>query len=191
MAKEQFNMIASIKLANEIKRIHLTVREKAFADLLAMGWKDKDAWQVLGLYDANLLEAENWKRMKKLMQDNSFFLRYQPTPAVLQDPNALIKATKKKEKKKENNDEDDISDEDMSELLSKDRQLKDLLKKLKKGNLDDNTEIKVRQMIADLTNAKKEKTQAEVELVHYFLPAQSKCRTCSLFVSAMGDTNEQ
>lgn len=49
-------------LSGECKRSRISFKEKAFADLIAMGWKDKDAYLISGLYNPVYSSKVNEKR---------------------------------------------------------------------------------------------------------------------------------
>lgn len=192
---------ASVSLQAKIKKTHLTSRQLAFADLLAIGYHPKDAYQLCGLYDDILIPATNWKNMRSLMSDNAAFCNYVPD-YVPNDPSLTTKKKGKSAPIVPNEPEvpqfvpeqapspsltndvgsRTISDEEMAEMLSKDNQLKELLWKLKHEQLDTQTELQIRKMIADLTNAKKEQVQIEDKRTIFYLPL--KCHQCSLYLKA-------
>lgn len=63
-------------LVSECKRIKISAKEKAFADLVAMGWKDKDAYLVSGLYNPVYSSKANEKDMNKLLTEDERFMAY-------------------------------------------------------------------------------------------------------------------
>lgn len=166
---------ATVELQKKLKKCHLTARQKAFADLLGMGWIDKDAYQVIGLYDDILPPGENWKEMRNLMMMDEF-INYTPKK------NVPVEEPKKKTKDKSKSHE--ISDEEVERLLSKDNQLKELLWKIKNEDLDPQTEVQYRKMIADIQQFKKEKVQVDDKRTTFYLPLQ--CHQCSLYKKNKG-----
>lgn len=156
---------ASVQLAKECKQKRITARQKAFADLLAAGWKDKDAYQVVGLFQPLTLESENWSDMRKLMAKPDF-QNYKPEITTTDAP-------RPKRKKAE--------EEEISDLLSKDRQMRDLAAKLNEPDLDIKTELDIRKMIAEYLNFKKEQNVEEEKKRMYYLPM--KCFNCSLYLN--------
>lgn len=63
-------------LGGECKRARISFREKAFADLVAMGWKDKDAYLISGLYNPVYSSKANEKDMNKLLTEEERFMTY-------------------------------------------------------------------------------------------------------------------
>lgn len=192
---------ASVKLQAKIRKVHLTVRQMVFADLLAIGYEPRDAYQISGIFDPILSLPENWKNMRILMETNEAFNNY--IPAFKANTEPIQKPTKKKTQEPEEElvkvvpptqsespvpSPHEISDEEMSEMLSKEHQLKELLWKLKHEDLDTKTEIEIRKMVADLTNVKKEQTQVEEKRTTFVLPL--KCFQCSLYNEAKRKANE-
>lgn len=172
---------ASITLQKELKKCHLTARQKAFADLISMGWIDKDAYQLVGLYDEYLVPPENWKEMRKVEQTAAFanYIPKLPESEKKKKKEAPPQDTPAPQEQTQERAEHSISDDEMETLLSKDNQLKELLWKLKNENLDIQSEIQIRKMIADIQQFKKEKTQVEEKRTLFYLPLQ--CYQCSLY----------
>ena len=85
-----------------------SIKEKAFADLLALGWKDKDAYLISGLYNPVYNLEINKKNMNTLLSDDKDFMDY------------LTSASRKiKRRQKESEKEDDISVDGISDYQKK------------------------------------------------------------------------
>ena len=66
----------SSTLTRDCKKRKISVREKAFADLLLMGWIESDAYIVSGLFNEVYSLELNMRNMKQLMNDNPNFVGY-------------------------------------------------------------------------------------------------------------------
>ena len=90
-------------------------------------------------------------------------------------------ATKRLKRKEKEEDEEEYSEMDMASELSKEHQLKELLIAKSKLAIGSPDWLKVKQMIADITQAKKEEIQTEDNTIHYYLPLT--CYKCSLYLA--------
>ena len=63
-------------LNTECKKYKISVPEKAFADLLAIGWKDSDAYIVSGLYNPVYTPDVNKADMNKMLSEDKSFMEY-------------------------------------------------------------------------------------------------------------------
>ena len=78
----------------------------------------------------------------------------------------------------------ELTDEgiDMATELSKEHQLRELLIAKNKLGIGSPDWLKVKQMIANITQAKKEEIQTEDNTIHYYLPLT--CKQCSLYMES-------
>ena len=63
-------------LNTECKKYKISVQEKAFADLVAGGWKDSDAYIAVGLYNPVYSSDANMRDMNKLLSEDKYFIDY-------------------------------------------------------------------------------------------------------------------
>ena len=155
-------------LGSECRKAGISIKEKAFADLLALGWKDKDAYLISGLYNPVYNLEINKKNMNTLLSDDKDFMDY------------LTSASRKiKRRQKESEKEDDIASE-----LSKENQLRKLIAARKKYDGKEGCKewIDLTKMIADITQIKKDEIKEEDTTVHFYLPLS--CNNCSLYLAA-------
>ena len=165
-------------LVSECKRIKISAKEKAFADLVAMGWKDKDAYLVSGLYNPVYSSKANEKDMNKLLTEDERFLAY------LTSVSRKIQRRQKENEKDDDISVDGISEEDIASELSKENQLRKLIAARKKYDGKEGCKewIDLTKMIADITQIKKDEIKEEDTTVHFYLPLS--CNNCSLYLAA-------
>lgn len=168
MKKETFaEMDFTRLLKNECKKYNVSPQEKCFADLMAMGWKDTDAYLMSGLYNMVYSKEANIKDMNRLLVDDVEFKNYW----------ALARKRASRPAKEE--EEENI---DMQTELSKENQLRELLIAKKKLTVGAADWLKIVQTIADITQAKKDEIQTEDTTIHYYLPLS--CNMCELYKKA-------
>lgn len=155
------------KLISDCKKLKISVQEKAFADLMAVGWKDKDAYLLTGLYNPIYTPLANEKDMNALLLDDKEFKDY------------YTLALKRVERIGKKDDEETISEDDIANELSKDTQLRELIAAKKKYAEGTKEWLDIKKMIADITQVKKDEIKEEDTTVHYYLPLS--CNKCSLY----------
>lgn len=161
-------------LKGEAKRYKISVKEKAFADLIVMGWKDVDAYIISGLYNPIYNKTSNLGDMNSLLLTNKNFRLYLEM---------MEKRAKRNAKKQEDSEEEEeAADMDMATELSKENQLRELLIAKKQMKVGTPEWLKIVQTIADITQAKKDEIQTEDNTIHYYLPLT--CNNCELYQSA-------
>ena len=167
-------------LITECKKLKITPQEKAFADLLNAGWKEKDSYLVTGLYKHLLSEEANTRNMRSLLAKDTFTeymeelekdkkyiemkLKEVSQTAITTAPTTEVLQ---------------VTEEDISNELSKDAQLKELITAKKAATIGSKEWLDIKKMIADITQVKKEEIKDEASLVHYYLPLT--CNVCSLY----------
>lgn len=167
MPSKKDSTLISRSLRSEIKKLKISEREKAFADLLTIGWANFDAYVITGLYNPVYSKEVNVREMQTLMESQNF-------------SSYLKLATKRLKRKEKEEDEEEYSEMDMASELSKEHQLKELLIAKSKLAIGSPDWLKVKQMIADITQAKKEEIQTEDNTIHYYLPLT--CYKCALYM---------
>lgn len=163
----------------EIKRYNINEQEKCFADLMAAGWKDKDAYLASGLYNYVYSKETNLREMNTLISDDEDFRNYWFLARKRAARGSKEAVSSLEEEEEGVPSPDDI---DMQTELSKENQLRDLLIAKKKAVIGSSDWLKIVQTIADITQAKKDEIQTEDNTIHYYLPLT--CSQCSLYKAA-------
>ena len=161
-------------LNSECKKYKISVQEKAFADLVAGGWKDSDAYIAVGLYNPVYSSDANMRDMNKLLSEDKYFIDYF-TSAEKQWRKA------KKSDVMESPKSVRISEDDIAAELSKDNQLRELIAAKKMHHEGSKEWLDIKKMIADITQVKKDEIKDEETTVHYYLPLS--CHNCSLYLA--------
>lgn len=180
--KDSENRNFSRTLMAECKKYKMEVREKAFADLLSMGWKDKDAYMASGLYNHAYSIEVNDKEMNKLLMEDDLFMKYVKLTGI------RLKKTSKKEQEEENN-EDTLTEEDLSNAIKKENQLYELILAKRKYESGSKEWLEISKMIADITQAKKDEIKEEEKTIHYYLPIT--CYMCNLYIESKEKAKKQ
>jgi len=165
-------------LGSECRKAGISIKEKAFADLLALGWKDKDAYLISGLYNPVYNLEINKQNMNALLSADKDFMDY------LTSASRKIKRRQKESEKEDDISVDSISEEDIASELSKENQLRKLIAARKKYDGKEGCKewIDLTKMIADITQIKKDEIKEEDTTVHFYLPLS--CNNCSLYLAA-------
>lgn len=167
-------------LNSECKRFKITIKEKAFADLVSMGWKDKDAYMITGMYNPVYSPDVNFREMNKLLMEDDDFIAYF---------NSKERQVRKRKKANEDINSGDISEEDIASELSKDNQLRELIAAKRKYDEGSKEWLDIKKMIADITQVKKDQIEDEESTVHFYLPLS--CYSCHLYMDAKGKNQKQ
>ena len=149
-------------LNSECKKYKISVQEKAFADLVAGGWKDSDAYIAVGLYNPVYSSDANMRDMNKLLSEDKYFIDYF-TSAEKQWRKA------KKSDIKESPKSVRISEDDIAAELTKDNQLRELIAAKKMHPEGSKEWLDIKKMIADTTQVKKDEIKDEETTVHYYI----------------------
>lgn len=166
-------------ITQDCKKLNLSVREKAFADLIALGWKDTDAFVLTNLYNPVYSAEVNLKELNRYVLEDASFKEY--LSSQMKKTGRLEKSARKKAKEKEQA-EADISDEDISTELSKENQLRELIAAKKNCTKGSKEWLDIKKMIADITQVKKSDDLTEDNTIHYYLPLT--CNNCSLYMAS-------
>ena len=165
-------------LGTECRKLGISAKEKAFADLLALGWKDKDAYLISGLYNPVYNLEMNKKNMNALLSQDKDFMDY------LTFINKRVNRRQKESEKEEELLVESVSDEDIASELSKENQLRKLIAARKKYDGKEGCKewIDLTKMIADITQIKKDEIKEEDTTTHFYLPISRN--NCSLYLAA-------
>jgi cell division protein FtsX len=162
----------SSTLTRDCKKRKISVREKAFADLLLMGWIESDAYIVSGLFNEVYSLELNMRNMKQLMNDNPNFVGYM---------NSRTDQLKKEEKARIKEVQDKFStDTDEVRYRNKEEVLNALAATV--VDLKGKEKADVLMKIADLQQMKKDEIVEEEKKVHFYLPLT--CHQCQLYLKS-------
>lgn len=161
----------------ECRKLKLSIQEKAFADLIALGWKDTDAFVFTGIYNPVYSAEANMKELNRYIMDDVEFKEY--LSSQMRKTGRLEKMAKKEERKKEATVKE-ISDEDIAAELSKDNQLRELISAKEMYATGSKEWLDIKKMIADITQVKKDDLKDEETTIHYYLPLT--CDNCSYYL---------
>ena len=175
--KKNIPVKSSRTLNTECKKYKISVPEKAFADLLAIGWKDSDAYIVSGLYNPVYTPDVNKADMNKMLSEDKSFMEYL-TYADKHFKRQKKSAEKSAEKSVKTNTA--VSEEDIAAELSKDNQLRELIAAKKLYAEGSKEWLDIKKMIADITQVKKDEIQTEDTTIHYYVPLS--CNNCELYI---------
>lgn len=144
----------------ESKSIGLDVVSMACADLVACGWSISDAWSVC-VRKGYTWDAKELRRVQKeLYESAEFKVRVDATKNRL-SPSVVS-----------------VTDESFREATSRDSLIRALLSSRASMEIGSKEYIDATMKIADLSNAKKEESKTDEQLVHFHLPL--KCSMCSI-----------
>lgn len=179
MASKDEKVDFSKKLKSNAKKYHLSIRQKAFVDLVAMGWSEMDAYLVTGLYNMIYNKRVNERDLDKLMSEE--FLQVYLDLSITKVKKGTLNIDKVGDATW---DADTIPDGelDMAAELSKENQLRELLIAKNKLMIGTPDWLKVKQMIADITQAKKDEIKEEDNTIHFYLPLT--CHYCELYMNS-------
>ena len=167
-------------LLKDCKKTKLpTPMHKVFCDLIVAGWDKDDAYGFSGLWNNTYSVLMNQQDATRLLNDNKAIVEYIDSK-IKETESAKKKARKEREEVEKSTVE--ITEADMSNELSKEMQLKELLIAKQKHPVGSKEWLDIKKMIADLTKVKNEDMQDEAELVHFYVPLQ--CHNCSLYNKA-------
>lgn len=162
------------QIARECRELKLTKEELAFADLLAVGWDEQNAWDTAikkgAAWDRTYLKKE----ITRLAGSASVQARVEAVRNVLKEAQIekysfkAVQATKR----------------EVAESISKDNMLMELIDAKKLYTQGSPEWTKIQQMIIDVTNMKKEENRDEQQLVHFYLPFNSNCNECRLMMQS-------
>lgn len=157
----------SRKLNSETKRIKISIIEKAMADLMALGWKETDAYIATGQLKPVLSDEYNKEQIMKTVAEPAF---------------AKYLKLKMNAIKRGKTDPEDESQEEEVILLSKEDVLQEMLKTARALPKADPKRVEILSKYADLQQMKKEEVQEEDRTVHIYLPLS--CHQCELYAKA-------
>ena len=164
MAKQDY----SKDLKKQLRKYSITAQQKAFADLLIMGWDDIDAYVASTLYNPAYTLAANVQDMTNLRATDSFTKYYNERVALL-------------------NKSADEAIENARQMLSEsgeiDYRSKDVIIDqlgLVAADVRGKERAEILMKIADLQQMKKDEVKDVEKVVHFYLPVGCpKC--CNLF----------
>lgn len=149
-----------------LRKFKLSVKEKAFADLLIMGWDPMDAYTTVELYNPLHTLETNYFEQEKLRTENSSFVAYY---------NDRIKQLNNTNKPKTSDPDDNL------DYTNKYRDKDEIISALAKeaDSVIGKERIDALNKIADLQRMKQEENKTEEERVMFYLPLT--CYNCPLY----------
>lgn len=162
-------MAFSRSLTQELKKYDITAEEKAFLDLMVLGWNKKDAYTVT--FGESVMYSDNYisSTINELLESDK----------GKQYMQSVKKQTSTNHEQQNTIQSNDIGLQEALSMATKEETLKDLI--IAKSNMKIGTKewIDVTKLIADLQQMKKEEVQEEDNTIHYYLPLS--CYNCSLY----------
>lgn len=146
---------------DESKSYGLTVNERAMADLIAMGWKDIDAFLMTNGVNPAYSAAWHKKRVAEITRKE-----------VFKDYMEKIRVVKKK------NDEE-VEKAMTEEMMTKEEVATELMRTARSLSVKDPKRADVLMKYADLTQMKKAEEQTEDKTIHFYMPLT--CKQCMLW----------
>lgn len=174
MPRQKDEVKFSSTTARKAKDAKLKIRELAFADLIASGWKEFDAFMIT-LYDAAYTGLANKQAMHDILCTNTNLANY------IKRKTAYNSRKEQKTDLDENPAREQAEAIDVAAELTKEQQLTDLIRARKKHPTGSKEWIDLSKLIADITQAKKDEIKEEDTTIHYYLPLS--CRDCSLYAT--------
>ena len=160
------------KLLNKTKKLHLSVMELAFCELVGAGWESSDAYMAAFHKGATMGEDYLMKIISELLEREDI----QAQIGQSKDDKKARKTQKAKEK---------IEDEGFSvDNVSKEKMLRELFEAKEGMDIGSKEWLDTQKMIADITRMKQDEVKTEDTTIHYFLPL--KCPECPLFIKNGG-----
>lgn len=164
MAKQDY----SKELKKSLRKYSISAQQKAFADLLILGWVEMDAYLASSLYNPAYTLAANVQDMNNLRSTEAFTKYY--SDRVAQMNKAADEVMQ--------NAQQMIEHDETIDLRSKEAIIDQLGAVLPHVRGKDRADILMK--IADLQQMKKEEVKEEEKLTHFYLPVACPM-TCHLF----------
>lgn len=166
----------SKKLINKTKKLHLSVMELVFCELLGSGWDSKDAYMA-AFHKGTTLDSGYLEGLISKLLDK---------PEILEQAGLAKeeKKAKKVQKTKEKVEEGGFSVDN----VSKEKMLRELFEAKEGMDVGSKEWLDTQKMIADITRMKQDEVKTEDTTIHYFLPI--KCPECPLFIKNGGKSKQ-
>lgn len=148
----------------ECRRAALDIPEKAMADLMALGWKDQNAYIIAYGFNSNYSDEYNKAQIEKITSRQEF--------------QKYLERTRKRYVRQSDKTADE--EEFDASCVSKEQLLKDLYLARKSVTRGSKEWIDMTKQIADITQAKKDELKEEDDTIHYYLPIT--CKGCQLYI---------
>ena len=160
-----------------------TEYDRAMATLVASGWDPMDAYMTTYGADASLSEDYHRERVKAITEKKFYKVFYEKIRAKM-NPEPVIQivhdSPKKKGRKRQESEGSDIGDIDFTRL-SKEDVLREMQKTINALDVNNPKRVEMLARYADLEQMKKEESEEDKNLVHFYLP--SKCSSCPLKIA--------
>lgn len=164
MAKQDL----SKDLKRQLRKAGITAQQKAFADLLILGWDEMDAYVISALYNPAYSLAANVQDMTNLRSSASFTAYYNERVALLnKEADQAIE-----------NAQQMVQAESSADYRSKEYIIDQLAATLTQLRGKERADVLMK--IADLQRMKNEEIKEEEKVTHFYLPIACP-KTCKLF----------
>ena len=163
-------MEISNKLKREAKQAKLEWDVYVMANLVAMGFSQKDAYASVINKNSTASESYDIMMMKRITEDVNFV--------------SYVERRKKQLDRKARESEEEKLQQDMEEgsLMDKETVAWELMKLSKSTSLTPKERGEILMKYADLLQMKKDEVKEEEKLIHFYLPLS--CDRCSLYLDA-------
>lgn len=160
----------SQKTARQARAYKLTPEQLAFADLVALGWPEEDAWAVA------IRTGVTWTKSALKDEINKLASADNTQRRIAEDQQMLRKSEIDKIKSKIEAESDEILERATNKEL-KLIELQTILEGLKPGSSEFN---KINDQIFAITQMKKDEVKTDEKTVHYYLPVSypTSCEDC-------------
>lgn len=160
----------SAKTARQARAYKLKAEELAFADLVALGWPEEDAWAVAIRTGMTWVKAALKDEIQKLLTSDNVQQR------ISDDQQTLRKSEIDRIKNKIESESDEILERATNKEL-KLIELQTILEGLKPGSSEYN---KINDQIFAITQMKKDEVKTDEKTIHYYLPEYypTSCEDC-------------
>lgn len=164
------DITVSQKTSREARAAKLSAEELAFADLIATGWPQEDAWAVA------IRKGVTWKKSALKEDIEKLFL----SPAVQERIEATKSVLTTRQKEAVANATKSQRNDVITRAMSKENMLFNLQTALDSMKVGTKEWIDTSKMIVDVTRMKQDEVKQDDETVHYFLPVHypTGCQDC-------------
>lgn len=164
MAKQDYTK----EIKKSLRKYNLSAQQKAFADLLILGWDEMDAYLVTSIYNPAYSLSANVQDMTNLRATESFTKYYNDRVALL-NKSADDAIENARQMFSENGDIDYRSKDVIIDQLG-----------LVASDVRGKERAEILMKIADLQQMKKDEVKDVEKVVHFYIPVGCP-KTCKLF----------
>lgn len=173
----------SKKCQKEADKRKLSVEDMAMADLMALGWRDVDAFVVLGFYKSLLSDSYNEEQLEIKTKDDDFRAYYEKRKrAIERGTKTDIDGLEAEEERKKS-----LSTmADSEKMPTKDELMRKMLDVAEMLPPNDPRRLDAYKAYGDFMQMKKDEVKEEDTTVHYYLPLPES-RWAECIATALGE----